>query len=248
MRTHGIGRRVKGRRAGPFMAGFTGLVTVVAATVIAFPVLAQQEYAATRPAGAEGSMSVTSTELRPISAAAGAVPVYVATRLSGMVDYETLYLASGCKMPFLEVNYVDVGDASYQTATAQATSNWNNVTLIRFGVRLTKRTHIVVYQFNDPNDKNVAVTEYYPGDCTGGKSVLIRYNRYWMDSYSFDKRVAIAVHEFGHALGLADLYFTLSPNICPVAIMYGYDNQWDVCMKNTPQRGDINGIRAIYGY
>jgi hypothetical protein len=52
----------------------------------------------------------------------------------------------------------------------------------------------------------------------------------------------IATHEFGHAVGLADLY----TDSCTFVTMYGYSKEGDV-EKRTLEQPDITGLRAIYG-
>lgn len=50
----------------------------------------------------------------------------------------------------------------------------------------------------------------------------------------------IATHEFGHAVGLADLY-----NTCTEETMYGYSGYGET-IKRTLNKGDISGLKAIY--
>lgn len=247
MQRHGMGRLVKKRVVGLLMAGFTGLTVMVAATIIAFPVLAQQEYAATRPAGAEGSMPGLSAGARPTGAAVGAGSSTSATRPPGILQDANRYIRTGCRMPSLEVNYVDGSEASYLPVTAKAASNWNFATLVRLGVRPSQRVHIIVLSVNS-DAPWVALYEPTAGppDCTGGTNVVIKYNRRFMDNYDFEKRVFVATHELGHALGLADLDFDLVN--CPVPVLYYSTDAWDTCRINTPQIGDIAGIKAVYNY
>lgn len=83
MRTHGIGRVVRKRVVGLLMAGATGLTLIVAATIAAFPVLAQQQYAATRPPGAQGSMPGTYAGTRPPGSEGSMPPTSAGTRVPG---------------------------------------------------------------------------------------------------------------------------------------------------------------------
>jgi hypothetical protein len=58
-----------------------------------------------------------------------------------------------------------------------------------------------------------------------------------MDFYS------ILVHEFGHVLGLGDIY----SSSCTSVSMYGYSSEGQIG-KRTLEQSDKNGIRALYGY
>ncbi len=52
----------------------------------------------------------------------------------------------------------------------------------------------------------------------------------------------IATHEFGHAVGLADVY----QSTCSAVTMYGYSDYGDV-QKRTLEAPDITGLRTLYG-
>jgi hypothetical protein len=52
----------------------------------------------------------------------------------------------------------------------------------------------------------------------------------------------IAAHEFGHAVGLGDIY-TAS---CSAVTMYGYSDYGDI-QKRTLESADITGLRGLYG-
>ena len=68
----------------------------------------------------------------------------------------------------------------------------------------------------------------------------------WGDSLNGSSTVMdlqnIATHEFGHGVGLADLYDT----VCVEETMYGYSNYGDI-EKRTLNAGDIEGIQQLYG-
>ncbi|MDH4330499.1 MAG: matrixin family metalloprotease [Candidatus Moranbacteria bacterium] len=51
----------------------------------------------------------------------------------------------------------------------------------------------------------------------------------------------IATHELGHSFGMGDLYDT----VCRDVTMYGYGTEGET-KKSTLERGDINGIKALY--
>ena len=52
----------------------------------------------------------------------------------------------------------------------------------------------------------------------------------------------IATHEFGHGIGLGDLYDAA----CFDGTMYGYSTEGEIT-KRTLNAGDIIGLRSIYG-
>ena len=58
----------------------------------------------------------------------------------------------------------------------------------------------------------------------------------WMDLQ------AIATHEIGHGLGLADLY----EDVCAEETMYGLSDYGEI-KKRDLNTGDINGIQELYG-
>ena len=52
----------------------------------------------------------------------------------------------------------------------------------------------------------------------------------------------IATHEFGHAVGLADVY----QDACSAVTMYGYSDYGEI-QKRTLEQPDITGLQALYG-
>lgn len=52
----------------------------------------------------------------------------------------------------------------------------------------------------------------------------------------------IATHEFGHALGLDDVY----DNVCAAVSMYGYASEGETA-KRTLEIPDIKGLQSVYG-
>lgn len=67
-------------------------------------------------------------------------------------------------------------------------------------------------------------------------------NRYYTQNYNANKIQAIAAHELGHFLGLADL-----ATVCTGSLMsYAPGPQYDQCGYNTPQQDEVNGVNAQY--
>jgi hypothetical protein len=52
----------------------------------------------------------------------------------------------------------------------------------------------------------------------------------------------IATHEFGHSVGLNDIY----TSTCSAVIMYGYSSNGDIA-KRTLEQADVKGLQAMYG-
>ncbi|MCL2254138.1 MAG: hypothetical protein FWC09_06800 [Lachnospiraceae bacterium] len=66
-------------------------------------------------------------------------------------------------------------------------------------------------------------------------------NKHYTTGYSADKRLSVASHEFGHAIGLADK----ASNV--VAVMNGYSNsRWDIYRINAPTGNEQTLINNLY--
>ncbi|MFC1629693.1 matrixin family metalloprotease [Patescibacteria group bacterium] len=76
-------------------------------------------------------------------------------------------------------------------------------------------------------------TDYAWGDCLGNE--IECYNNEVMDLQN------IAIHELGHAVGLADVYEAE----CNEVTMYGYSNNGET-QKRTLESADITGIQMLY--
>jgi hypothetical protein len=70
-------------------------------------------------------------------------------------------------------------------------------------------------------------------------SVDILLNKYYSDSFPQNKKIVVAGHEFGHAIGLAHEtgLVLMNPNIDYIYLYNIY----------TPQQDDIDGANALYG-
>ncbi|MBU1159839.1 matrixin family metalloprotease [Patescibacteria group bacterium] len=99
-----------------------------------------------------------------------------------------------------------------------------------------------------PNDNVIAVTSvwYSPrGKKIVEFDMLFNTRFDWGDA-SINSALMdlqnIAVHEFGHGVGLSDLY----NSTCAEVTMYGYSTEGEI-KKRTLEIPDINGLQALYG-
>jgi len=82
---------------------------------------------------------------------------------------------------------------------------------------------------------------YWSGSGSVTTSATLYLNGTYTNSYSTNKRLSVASHEFGHALGLGDLS---SGN---ARLMNGYTyNRFEVYGVYTPTIGEITGIAYLY--
>lgn len=65
-----------------------------------------------------------------------------------------------------------------------------------------------------------------------------KLNRYYTDSYTYEKARGVAVHEIGHDLGLADIVY-------PSAVMHWRTSDR---IPTVPASDDINGVKNLYGF
>lgn len=104
--------------------------------------------------------------------------------------------------------------------------------------------------YSDTNAIAVTVVwGYFSGPPKGRRIVeadMLFNNYYWWGDASWDPFVMdvqnIATHEFGHVVGLADLYTAG----CSQETMYGYSTYGDLSKRDLFV-GDILGIRELYG-
>lgn len=112
--------------------------------------------------------------------------------------------------------------------------NQNYVNEISFGNQIDPAIIAVTTLWIDPSTKSIVEfdmefdTDYTWGDATKTSSVMDVQN--------------IATHELGHAVGLGDLY----TSACSSETMYGYSGYGET-IKRTLNKGDIDGLRKIYG-
>jgi predicted Zn-dependent protease len=143
------------------------------------------------------------------------------------------------------------------TAISNATKTWDNQVsgeLFTPGVtdysavygKLDGKNSIAFAGNTDPNVIAITTVWYYRSTGQIIESDML-FNEYWTwgdantDGSQMDIQ-NIATHEFGHVIGLADLY----TNSCKEVTMYGYSNLEEV-KKQTLEPSDIAGIQKIYG-
>lgn len=134
---------------------------------------------------------------------------------------------------------------TWDTATSKELfSNTYNTESVSYG-NFDGRNAIVFGPYGQ--DNVIAVTSVWYYQNTGDIvefDMLFNEKFAWATTGSTDKMDLqnIATHEFGHAVGLADLY----TDSCSKVTMYGYSGTGDID-KRTLDTPDITGLKAIYG-
>jgi hypothetical protein len=177
----------------------------------------------------------------------------------------TCYKLMGVKWASLPVVYSvnpatqePLDDAFVLTAIATAAETWDDATGKELFTTSGQPDNSAVYglldgknsiAFGGYKDQNViAVTTVWYYRTTGQiiESDML-FNEYWTwgEAASVGSQMDIqniATHEFGHVVGLADLY----TDSCKEVTMYGYSTL-DEVKKQTLEPSDITGLQKIYG-
>lgn len=102
-------------------------------------------------------------------------------------------------------------DNKYKNYTYTAVGRWNNTSIVSF--RFSGVSRNVVTSYGGPDSGTAAITRSWSNSNTGHKTRWeISYNRYVFGKSSNSKNNATATHEFGHAIGLADLKVSKNKN------------------------------------
>ena len=86
------------------------------------------------------------------------------------------------------------GDSAYLTSFTSGVKVWNDY---KPGV---------IWKANDTTDTDVTISDYYEVSSTAGVTTSyhrMKFNTYRMEGFNSTQRKNVAMHELGHALGLA---------------------------------------------
>ncbi len=178
---------------------------------------------------------------------------------------DTCYKLMGVKWKSFPVSYVinpansqGVNESFIVSAIATSAETWdaatsseilNDAYAVDYGAVYGAQNFVNAIDFADyPDDRVIAITSvwYTPR----GKQIVefdMRFNtRFsWGDAEINPAKMDvqnIAVHELGHAVGLADIYSTA----CSPVTMYGYSTEGET-HKRTLEQPDITGLQKMYG-
>ncbi len=181
-------------------------------------------------------------------------------------ETETCYKLLGVKWSTLPVNYIinptnsGLSDEFVTGAISTSAETWDGVIYSElfdnaYSVDYTAKYGVQNFQnaiaFGDYPDNNViAVTSVWY--IRVGKKIVEFDQLYntrfaWGDATNPETSNVmdlqnIATHEFGHGVGLADIYSTT----CSAVTMYGYSSNGNV-EKRTLEQPDITGLQKMYG-
>lgn len=154
----------------------------------------------------------------------------------------------GCWHPTSTITYRTTGaSTNWASATVLAAATWTNSTQVTLN-QVSTGGRIVVTSANYPTS---TWSGQAPGSttCSGNTydfgDASIRFNERF-DYYSSNAEKSLAMHEWGHAMGLAHKGTTTTP--CDdVVIMNGHDSRrFFDCGKINPTQDDKNGINYLY--
>jgi len=178
---------------------------------------------------------------------------------------ESCYKLLGIKWKEAPVDYVinptnseGLTDDFVIETVANSFEAWDDQTSLElindaFGVDYTAQYGVQNYEnavvFGDyPNDGVIGVTSIWytrRGKKIVEFDILLNTRFDWGDSITNPGLMDlqnIATHEFGHAVGMGDIY----SDTCSVVTMYGYSTEGEIS-KRTLEAPDITGLQQMYG-
>jgi hypothetical protein len=184
---------------------------------------------------------------------------------AGKPGTPTCYSLMGVKWPTLPVNYIinpinpnGLSEEFVTNTLSTAAETWDAST----SKELFSNSYSVDYsaQYGVQNYKNAVVFGDYP-DSNAIAVTSIWYSKRTRQIVEFDMILNtrfnwgdasvnstimdlqnIATHEFGHGVGLNDIY----TSSCSAVTMYGYSTEGDVA-KRTLEQPDVLGLQKMYG-
>lgn len=179
---------------------------------------------------------------------------------------ETCYKLMGYKWLNTPVNYVinptnpdNLSEEFITDILAKATETWDASTskeLFNDNFTIDSSAQFGVQNFNNAvvfepyaDSGAIAVTSVWfsrKGKQIVEFDMVFNTNYQWGDVMASSGAVMdlqnIATHEFGHSVGLSDIY----TDTCSEVTMYGYSTYGDIA-KRTLETADTQGIQSIYG-
>ncbi len=189
---------------------------------------------------------------------------FAATNDTTTTSSAPCYKLVGIKWPSLPVSYIinpsnseGLSSKFVTYAISKSAETWDAATArelfyntysidysAKFGVQNYKN---VIAFGNYSNNNIIAVTTVW---YTKTAKQIVEFDMLFNSYYNWGNATSnsnlmdlqnIATHEFGHSIGLSDLY-----NTCTSETMYGYSKAGET-KKRTLNPGDIAGLRSIYG-
>jgi predicted Zn-dependent protease len=178
---------------------------------------------------------------------------------------DVCYKLMGVKWSMLPVSYAinptnpsNISESFVTSAVSTAAETWdavlskelfNNAFTVDYGAAygvLDNRNSIVFGDY--PTNNVIAVTSVWYSKRT---KAIVEFDMLFNTKYVWGDAVVnpsvmdlqnIATHEFGHSVGLSDLY----TSSCTAVTMYGYSNYGET-QKRTLEQPDVTGLQKMYG-